>query len=151
MHATLLAIAVLALAVWIGAIVYQAFIVAPAVFDCLDGAQARRFLRTIFPRFYVLGLVCGGALLLAVVLLGALDNRSSSTPWLAVAAATMVAAAAISLGLVPRINAARDAGSAGQARFRRLHGASVALTLLVLALGAVSLVVLSAAGSLATG
>lgn len=151
MYSILLAIAVLALAVWIGAIVYQAFVVAPAVFDCLDAAEARRFLRTIFPRFYVLGLVCGGALLTAVILLGALEGGYSSPPWLAVVAATMVAAAALSLRLVPRINAARDAGSAGQARFRRLHGASVALTLFVLGLGAVSLVVLAGAGGPATG
>ena len=53
--------------VWIGAIVFQSAVVAPAVFVDLDEAAARSFLRTLFPRFFRLGLVCG-ALMLAALL-----------------------------------------------------------------------------------
>jgi len=48
------------------------------------------------------------------------------------AAVGLAGLAAGSLALVPRINAARDAGPAGAARFRRLHGLSVAINLAML-------------------
>ena len=52
---------------WIGAILFQSAIVAPSVFSVLDEASARRFLRTLFPRFFRLGVICSGLSLAAVL------------------------------------------------------------------------------------
>lgn len=135
-----LAVANVAAAVWVGAIVFQAFFVAPAVFREVDEAGAGRFLRAIFPRFFKLGLACG------VVMIASLGAAGAGAGPALAAAVVMTAAAGLSLFLVPRINAARDAGPPAADRFRRLHGASVALTLLVLGLGLVVLVILGRGG-----
>ena len=136
----------LAAAVWVGAIVFQSFIVAPLVFRRLEAAQAQTFLRAVFPRFFRLGLVCGVLMLAGLAAAG--DGIRPT--WLLAAAAVMTATAAWSLVLIPSINAARDAGAAGATRFRRLHGLSVGLTLLNLALGVAVLVALTG-GHPATG
>ncbi|MCH5373373.1 MAG: DUF4149 domain-containing protein, partial [Planctomycetes bacterium] len=51
-----LSIILLATGAWSGAIVFQSALVAPAVFGELDGDAARRVLRRLFPRFFVLGI-----------------------------------------------------------------------------------------------
>jgi hypothetical protein len=117
-----------AAAIWVGAIVFQSFFVAPVLFRHVEGPVASRFLRALFPKFYWLGLGCGVAMLAGALALTSADRLL----WVI---GLMVAAEAVSLWLVPRINAARDAGAAGAARFRRLHALSVGLTLIVLALG----------------
>ncbi|MEJ2514811.1 MAG: DUF4149 domain-containing protein [Gammaproteobacteria bacterium] len=106
-----------------GANAFLSFVLAPMVFRVLEGPAASAFLRALFPRYYAFTAAVGAGLLLATVLAG--------TGWSAAAALTLLAAA--SLALVPRINAARDAGEAAAARFRRLHGASVVLNLGMLA------------------
>lgn len=142
MQFLLLATSTLAVAIWSGAIVFQSAVVAPTVFDSLDVHQARRFLRSIFPRFYVLGLVSGAVFLAGVGSLGVLLDWPAVLRWLAALAVVMLGSAALSLWLVPHINAARDKGIAGQQRFRNLHRVSVMLTVLVLLLAAASLVLL---------
>jgi uncharacterized membrane protein len=133
----------LAAAVWIGAIVFQSFIVAPLVFRRLEPDPAQTFLRAIFPRFFRLGVACGSLMLAGLAAAVMADSSAGVPSWLFAAAAAMTAAAAWGLALIPGINAARDAGSAGAARFRRLHGLSVVLTLLNLALGISVLVALT--------
>ncbi len=59
------ALLIIPAATWLGSIVFQTAVVAPAVFVNLDEATARKFLRTVFPRFYRLGLVCGALMALA--------------------------------------------------------------------------------------
>ena len=144
MQMLLLATSTLAIAIWSGAIVFQSSVVAPTVFDSLDVHQARRFLRSIFPRFYVLGLVAGGFFLAGVSGLGLLNGWPGMLRWLAALAVVMLACAALSLWMVPHINRARDDGISGQQRFRRLHQLSVLLTVLILVLAAVSLLMLVA-------
>jgi hypothetical protein len=118
--------------VWIGAIVFQSAIVAPTVFVDLDESAARGFLRRLFPRFFKLGLVCGGLMLAGLALAG-FDMPQGR----AIAALTvvMLVLEAASLWMVSAINAARDAGAAGKARFDRLHRLSVLFTVLILVLG----------------
>ena len=125
----------IATAVWIGAIVFQSAIVAPAVFATLNETAARAFLRTLFPRFFRFGLVCGALMLASLVLAGTVAGWSATTAGLAAGALLMTLLGATSLALVPRINAARDAGPDGATRFKRLHRASVLSTLAVLAIG----------------
>ena len=129
-----------AAAIWVGAIVFQSFFVAPVLFRQVSGADASRVLRALFPRFYWLGLGCGAAMLAGVLAAGQVGGGAG---WLLPAAVAMLLAEALSLWLVPRINAARDAGKAGAGRFRTLHALSFALTLAVLLLGIAILVALA--------
>jgi uncharacterized membrane protein len=139
-------LAAIAAAVWIGAVVFQSFFVAPAAFRSLDADDVKRFLRTIFPRFFRLGVICG-----LVMVVGLVTASSGGGPvresWMLVAAAGVAAMAAISLALVPSINRARDAGEAGARRFKALHGSSVILTLISLGLGIAVLAALAADGA----
>ena len=132
-----------AAAVWVGAIVFQAFFVAPVLFRQVAGADASRVLRALFPRFYWLGLGCGGAMLVGTIAAGLAGRTDGPAGWLLPAIVAMLLAEVVSLWLVPRINAARDAGAAGAGRFRTLHALSVALTLAVLLLGIAILVALA--------
>ena len=120
---------------WVGAIVFHSSVVAPAVFATLDDSGARLFLRDLFPKFFRFGLACGALIAAAVAALAISSSWSDGVLYLAVATALMIALEVISLRMVPAINAARDAGTSGEARFRRLHGASVLLTVVILLLG----------------
>ena len=120
-HVLTLAGALLA-ALAFGAGGFVSFVLAPMVFRVLEPAEASRFLRAMFPRYYAFLLGCG---------LG-LAATGLARPSLLPAAVGLAGIAAGSLALVPRINAARDAGPAGAARFRRLHGLSVAINLAML-------------------
>lgn len=110
----------------LGAMLFFAAIVAPSVFRFLEGEAAQRFLRGIFPRYYVAGLA---AALLAVA------AAVAAAEWIAASVLAAVAGgfALSRWGLVDRINAARDAELAGDdaagARFKALHRASVLINL----------------------
>ena len=121
--------------VWIGAIVFQSAVVAPAVFVDLDEAGARAFLRTLFPRFFRLGLICGALMLAGLLGLGVVAGWTATVVVIASGTIVMVTLEAISLAMVPHINAARDAGEAGRLKFTRLHRTSVLLTVAILLLG----------------
>lgn len=140
------AILTIAAAVWVGAIVFQSAIVAPAVFADLDEAAARSFLRTLFPRFFCLGMVCGALMLAGLFGYGAMAGWSAPVVLLAMLSGVMLLLEAISLAMVPHINAARDGGQATQARFARLHRTSVLLTVVILLLG-LALLAMIAAGA----
>ena len=109
-----------------GSMVFFAGVVAPLVFTRLPEDVAGRFIRALFPWYYlVLGVVSGGA---------ALAAGAAGQPGLA------AGVAAVGLGffyarqiLMPRINALRDreldGDAAAGARFRRDHRRSVLLNL----------------------
>jgi len=105
-----------------GAGAFLSFVLAPMVFRVLAPAEASGFLRALFPRYYAFLLACGVGLV----------GTGLARPELLPAAVGLAGLAAGSLALVPRINAARDAGEAGASRFRRLHGLSVAINLAML-------------------
>ena len=129
----------LAAGIWMGAIVFQSVIVAPTVFGGLDEAQARRFLRTLFPKFFRLGLVCGVVMATSLAVITIVSGGSDLLTTLATITATMLIFQAISLSLVPLINSARDSGTAGEKRFKRLHRLSVLLTVVVLLLAVLAI------------
>jgi hypothetical protein len=143
---TLLLIA--AAGAWIGAIVFQSAVVAPTVFVDLDESAARVFLRRLFPRFFKLGLVCGALMLAGLALVG--FDAPNALPIAALTVAMLVLEAA-SLWMVPAINAARDAGEAGKARFDRLHRLSVLFTVVILLLGIGVIALVSAGQPLGPG
>ncbi len=55
----------LSLVCWIGSIVFFSFFVAPVVFKTLEREKAGEVVGIIFPRYYKLGYVCGGLILLS--------------------------------------------------------------------------------------
>jgi hypothetical protein len=128
--------------VWIGAIVFQAAVVAPSIFRNLGSTAAARLLRDLFPRFFRLGLVCGLCMLpgLIVSYLQVPFSRTQLMLWFA---CLMLVLQTASLALVPLINRARDQGPSALRKFGLLHGASVMATLSILLLG-IAVVVLAA-------
>ncbi|HEV3168669.1 MAG TPA: DUF4149 domain-containing protein [Isosphaeraceae bacterium] len=130
----------LALTAWMGSVLFLSFGVAPIVFKVLDAEHGARFVRGLFPRYYAWGATCG-AIALAASVLGPLSVPELRGPRVAVQAAMILAGTLIMLycgnSLTPAINAAQDAGPAGQERFQRLHQLSVRLNSIVLILGVV--------------
>jgi hypothetical protein len=115
----LIDIAALLSATVLGAMLFFAGIVAPMVFTHFPEEEAGAFIRRLFPRYYdVLAIVSA---LAAVLALGTLEGVIMA----AVAALFVVSR----FWLMPRINAARDAGAAAAQRFESLHRASVIINL----------------------
>ena len=129
---------VVALAAWVGAILFFSFGVAPIIFRVLGAESAAKFVRALFPRYYAWG-VGATAIALPALVCGPLAYPELRGP------AVGVQALLIGLGLVimlycgnsltPAINAARDAGPAEAARFDRLHQRSVRLNGVALLVG----------------
>ncbi len=94
------------------------------LFTALPVEQARALIRRAFPPFYMVVIVAAAVAAAATV---AVDARSSA--WLLAIALTTVPARQV---LMPAINRATDAGA--RARFARLHGLSVVVTLLHIAI-----------------
>ena len=118
-------IAALFAAAILGAMLFFAAVVAPLVFAHFPEADAGAFIRRLFPRYYD-GLAMA-SLIGSVFALGALPGVL-----LAAVAGLFVIAR---FWLMPRINAARDAGR--EARFALLHRSSVLINLVqMLALAA---------------
>lgn len=151
MEALATALITIATGTWVGAIIFQSSVVAPAVFGDLDSEAARRFLRTLFPRLFRLGLICGGVTLACIAFIAMLSGWSDALYTLGAAASLMLVLESVSLWMVPRINTARDQGEAGIARFNRLHRISVALTVVILVVGIIVLSMIGANSAVISG
>ena len=141
----------IACAIWVGTIVFHSAIVAPSVFASLDELRARVLLRTLFPRFFRLGLACGAIMAASLVATGMLSSWTPALSLLAALTAIMIFFEGLSLWLVPRINAARDEGDAGAARFTSLHRLSVLLTVAILLCGIAVLVIIGLSADFGAG
>ncbi len=109
-----------------GSMVFFAAVVAPLVFTRLPEEVAGRFIREVFPWYYLaLGLVTAAAALAA----GFAAQPGLAVPFAAVAAGFVYARQI----LMPRINGLRDRELAGEAAagplFQRAHRQSVVLNL----------------------
>ena len=108
----------------VGLIVYQSAIVAPNVFRLLPQEQSSLFLRTIFPRFFLIIVVFSllGNLCALIYL-----NWSS-----AIICGISASLSLVAYVLIPMTNRSRDEGN--DAKFNRLHLASVMITMTILLL-----------------
>ncbi|MEO0387406.1 MAG: DUF4149 domain-containing protein, partial [Pseudomonadota bacterium] len=95
-------IALLATATLFGGMMLYSFGFAPLVFTSLPADEAGRLLRRAFPHYYVFVLGASG---ISALLIFTADPLSA-----ALLAGSAVGAAWARQGLMPRINAARDAG-----------------------------------------
>ena len=121
-----------------GGMVFFSAVVVPITFTKLDEANAAKFIRGIFPWFYLFVIVTAGVGALALLTL---------LPWAALGLGIAAFGAAISRqGLMPRINGARDQANDGDAeaglRFERLHKLSVHINTLGLIGAAAAVVIL---------
>jgi uncharacterized membrane protein len=121
---------VLSMAAMAGGIVFFTFVVAPIIFKVLGAESGGRFVRALFPRYYLWNAILGSIALPAYVA-GPLSFPEYRGPMVGIQATILLAIILIMLyggnTLVPEINRARDQGEAGKDRFERLHRRSVIL------------------------
>lgn len=140
-------IELLSLTLWVGGIAFFSFIASPSIFHVLGLEGGGKVVRDIFPKYYLLGYLCGGAGTVATSLLFLQGRRREGLIALLVAIMT---ATFLYMGRIlrPKILQIRsEIGSleappkdlAPRERFQRLHRRSVLLNTLVLLLGLVSL------------
>ncbi len=136
----------LALAAWLGSILFLSFAVIPVIFLSLDGKSAGQFVRALFPRYYAWG-ATSGAVALAAYVAGVLCFPEFRGPRVGIQAMLILGSTLVMLysgnSLTPAINAAQDQGPSQKALFRRLHSRSVYLNIVVM-LVAVGLIILHA-------
>ena len=141
-------ITVVAIALWLGAMGFFAFVVAPAAFTTLERETAGKFVGAVFPRYYALGLALG---LAALAGLGArwFGAGWRGLDWLPVGLALLMLALTLYAGAVvlPAAHAAREAmrqagtDPAAAAGFARLHRLSGILNAVVMVSGVLLLVI----------
>jgi uncharacterized membrane protein len=137
-----------ATAVWLGAMGFFAFVVAPAAFSALERESAGRFVSAVFPRYYAVGLALG---LVALFGLGVrwLGGGWRGLDWPAAALVLLMLALTLYAGAVvlPAAHAAREtlrgagADPAAAAGFARLHRLSSILNVIVMVSGIVVVVI----------
>lgn len=122
-----------AIATWFGAVVFISFFVAPTLFRSFEPADAGKAVRALFPKYYLLGIVC------AVLLCAVHITRGFLWYWGGMIKPSIVLFLLLTLigiylrqTLTPAINAARDAGLQGKSQFDKLHKRSVRLNGIVL-------------------
>ena len=106
----------------VGVILFQTAVIAPTVFRSLGPDQAGPFLRKVFPKFFVVLVVMGiaGAI-------SALASDASYQLWICLVTLTLGILAYL---LIPMTNKSRDDGN--EKLFKKLHNASVLMTVLIL-------------------
>ena len=108
----------------VGVIVLQTAIFAPTIFKTLELEEAGVLLRSLFPKFFVLLALLGASALVS----SALKPDTTMVQW--VLGGLSLVCPLICRWMIPATNKARDEGD--DATFKRLHTASVVLTLVVL-------------------
>jgi uncharacterized membrane protein len=68
----------LTLAVWIGSIIFFSFVVAPTVFKVLKPEDAAKLQRAVFPKYYLVGMICAA---LGIVCVGLLLADAAFGKW----------------------------------------------------------------------
>lgn len=132
---------------WIGALVFFSFLVAPAIFKTLPRETAGDLLGHIFPKYYGLGCLCAVLSLGSLALLSAQSNAWYEARMMVLAFMTLIIFySAFVMGpkvreLKTKLRAIKNQPDhAEQSKtFKRLHGFSMVLNLLVLIAGIVLL------------
>jgi len=144
----------LALGVWLGAIVFFSFVGAPAVFRAFpegERALAGRVIGGIFPGYYRLGYGCGAVLVVTSVALWVVSRESSLTWGASALLAAIMLSASLYAGMAiqpraselrPRLHEPEIAAEAKD-EFDRLHRLAVQLNVVSL-VGALAMTALAA-------
>lgn len=123
-----------AVGVWLGAVVFFSFVVAPRVFGVLERDRAGDVVNEIFPTYYVFGATLGVVSFVAGLVRLYLDGFTVALAgYLAATAVAVVVAVFSRVYLVPRIRGNdRSRDDPNVDAFERYHGASVRLNSAVL-------------------
>jgi uncharacterized protein DUF4149 len=139
---------ILALSLWVGSIVFFSLVVAPGVFSTLDRPDAGKLLAHLFPKYYLVGTLCGSAALALLFLLFLFDSGSRGLRLFQGLLVTLMLAGNLYAGLVleERIHLLRDRRvdaptqalrEEAEKGFDRLHHRSVRVNAGVLGVGIV--------------
>jgi len=135
----------LALGLWMGAVVFTSFVVAPAVFGAVGSETAGVVMGRIFPRYYVFTATCGSVALAAAIALGRRSRGARAWTATVVMLTVMLAATTYAGAVVsPRARELRPllhqpaTEASARPEFDRLHRRAVQLNGLVLLLGVVT-------------
>ena len=107
----------------IGVIVYQTMFVAPTVFQTIDSKNTSKFLRKIFPRFFMFIFILG-----ILAFLESYYNSRGNTLYILYIVTSIFSLTAFLL--IPMTNKATDDNDKN--KFKILHSFSVLLTILIL-------------------
>jgi hypothetical protein len=134
----------LALAIWVGSIVFFSFFTTPTLFTQLPREMASQIITVIFPRYYALGYACGAVLLLTSLIEAALMRQ---WPLIRLALVALMLGSTLYAGMVLRpevhelkiqmktVEEGTDLGIRLKGKFDRAHRLSVILNMVVLISG----------------
>ena len=109
----------------VGIIIFQTSVIAPSVFKTINSEETSKFLRIIFPKFFILILALGAMSLIVELLY----EKNISTISISVLTVLMAFLCYI---IIPSTNSATDEGD--KKKFKKLHSISVFTTLGILLL-----------------
>ena len=109
----------------VGIIIFQTSVIAPSVFKTINSEETSKFLRIIFPKFFILIFVLGAMSLIVELLY----EKNISTISISVLTVLMALLCYI---IIPSTNSATDEGD--KKKFKKLHSISVFTTLGILLL-----------------
>ena len=142
----------LALACWLGGMIFFSIFTAPVVFTVLPTSEAGKVVSGIFPRYYILGYVAG---IIGVILASYFTVVRPARLWWGLAALGLAVALVLTFyagGVVrPKVNAIRAVNEeanpdpARKAEFQRLHRLSVTINGTVMVLNLLALLSSAAA------
>ncbi len=135
----------LALVVWVGAIVFFSFCAAPSVFKVLEREKAGEVIGDIFPKYWLLGYVCGVVGSLSLVLIGISGGGFYAGRFVLFVAMTALGFySGLVVGKKAReikadMYADKDDGEKERLRsaFKKIHAKSAILNMVILAFGLV--------------
>ncbi|MFI5460323.1 MAG: DUF4149 domain-containing protein [Isosphaerales bacterium] len=129
---------VVALAAWVGSSLFFSFGLAPIIFKVLGAETGGKFVRAVFPRYYLWGAISGSVALPAFVA-GPLCYHEYRGTMVGVQALAIISGILIMLyggnSLTPAINQAREGGPSSHERCERLHRRAVRLNVIVMFVG----------------
>jgi len=130
MNIIILSLLILSYSLVLGIIFAQVLLTAPVVFKVLDDESASKFLRKIFPRYYLL--------ILLISLISSLISFLWFEPFDLYMALSISILAFIGYAIIPITNFARDRG--WDNLFKWMHNMSVANTIIILLISLTQLV-----------
>ncbi len=148
MQTALKFIYMLSVSFWIGSIFFFSFFAAPSIFKVLPRETAGNVVSDIFPKYYLVAYLCGGAAVITTILLRILSGQAGSIFFIIrLSALVVMLGLAVYAGTVLRTRAVEARTEmrslteespnylASQEKFRKLHAQSAIMNSAVFLLG----------------